>query len=535
MLPSLYTQAACGQCHLGPEVPEAYVLNQGRQLISQAGCVACHEIPGFQKPEQIGPDLTGIGSKVNPYWLYRWLHKPGQYLPRTWMPNPLLNEQEARVLTTYLLAHKDPALERSSVPIQSPEVDDQTVENGRRLYSEARCISCHAQNGRGGTIGPEMTKVASKLTHRWLLSWLENPQRYLPKTRMPQFSFPEKDVRAVAAYIESQFVDEELDPEEAAALEASLPRPSEEVLRQGETLFHKHGCAGCHTIAGILPKGKLGPELDGIGTKDVDRLDFARTTIPRTLSSWLFLKVRHPRAFGANLRMPEYDLTEEQVHAIVTALLSITGRRIPSKFLPPAASASSYNPQGPFGKILGKYKCLTCHRIFGRGGDLAPDLSIAASQAKPEWIANYFKLPYSLRPILEERMPLLHMSDQEIKTSVDYFQTVLIRDEVAKDVPFNLRDPALINQGRELFFSKYGCQGCHQINLKGGYVGPALDGVNTRLYAGYIYRWLKNPQAFRPETIEPRRGLSDDEAAALTAYVYSLPPVKAPGVAAAGQ
>jgi len=56
----------------------------------------------------------------------------------------------------------------------------------------------------------------------------------------------------------------------------------------------------------------------------------------------------------------------------------------------------------------------------------------------------------------------------------------------------------------------------------GGYVGPPLDKAGNRLTPGWIYHWLLNPQKYKPETLEPRAGLSDAEAKDLTAYLMSL-------------
>jgi cytochrome c1 len=38
----------------------------------------------------------------------------------------------------------------------------------------------------------------------------------------------------------------------------------------------------------------------------------------------------------------------------------------------------------------------------------------------------------------------------------------------------------------------------------------------------WIYAWLKDPQALRPGSMEPKWQMSDDDARALTAYLMSL-------------
>ncbi len=520
MLPSQYLQASCGQCHAGDAVPEAWVLNAGREWIQKSGCTGCHKIPGFARRVPIGPDLDGIGSKARPLWLFRWLKNPKDYLERTSMPNFQLSDGDARLLTGFLLAQK------VAVPETTVSSDRAVIELGQLRYREARCISCHAQGGRGGTFGPDLGRAGGKVRPAWLESWLRDPKALFAQTRMPQFSFPEKDIRAVVAYIESEFADSSIDDQQEQELMRLLPAPSRESLSAGQELYHRLGCGGCHRLKQMEGQGEFGPDLAGIGSKDVDRLDFGNLGVERNLWSWLFAKVKTPRAFGKSLKMPDFGLSEEEAREITVALLSVSDKKIPPRYLASGQKAHGPRPQGDFGKVLKKYECLSCHTINGEGGKIAPDLSIIGSQAKPQWIASYFRLPYSLRPILTERMPLLGMSDQEIRTAVGYFQTVLLDDSISPEIfPQGRPDGQEIAHGKELYFNKFGCQGCHQIQTAGGYVGPPLDGAGGRLLSGYVYTYLKNPQKIKPAVIEPNYDLSDADARALTAYVVSLPAI----------
>lgn len=518
MLPSQYLQSSCGQCHAGAAVPEAWVLNAGRELIEKSGCVGCHKIPGFSRSGPIGPDLDGIGSKVRPLWLFRWLKNPKDYLERTSMPDFQLSDEEARLLTAFLLSQK--------VPVPEPTVssDHAVIETGQLLYRQARCISCHAQGGRGGTFGPDLGKVGGKVRSGWLESWLRDPKALFPQTRMPQFSFPEKDIHAVAAYVGSEFADSSMDDRQEQELVRSLPPASRESLAAGQNLYRRLGCGGCHRLKQMEGQIEFGPDLTGIGSKDADRLDFGNLRLQRDLWSWLFAKVKTPRAFGKSLKMPTFGFSDEQSREIVVALLSLSDKKIPSRYLASEKKPSPMYAQGSFGKLLKKYECLSCHPIRGESGKLAPDLSIIGSQVRPQWIASYFRLPYSLRPILTERMPLLGMSDQEISTAVGYFQTVLLDDSVPQELFSQGRpDAQEAAHGKELYFNKYGCQACHQVQTAGGYVGPPLDGVGGRLFSGYVFAYLKNPQKFKPAVLEPDYHLNDSDARALTAYLVSLP------------
>lgn len=84
-----------------------------------------------------------------------------------------------------------------------------------------------------------------------------------------------------------------------------------------------------------------------------------------------------------------------------------------------------------------------------------------------------------------------------------------------------------VELGKRLYQNKYGCNGCHSIAEEGGKVGPALDRAGFRLNGTWIYRWLKNPQAMKPETRMPALGLSDADAKAVTTYLGTLRAPKA--------
>ena len=80
----------------------------------------------------------------------------------------------------------------------------------------------------------------------------------------------------------------------------------------------------------------------------------------------------------------------------------------------------------------------------------------------------------------------------------------------------------MVALGKRLYSNKYGCNGCHSIGEEGGKVGPALDRAGFRLNGTWIYRWVKNPQAMKPETRMPALGLGDADAKAVTMYLGTL-------------
>lgn len=90
---------------------EAGEVAQGREIIRDLGCSACHTIPGVPGPYgQIGPSLDGFASRryiggVLPNTsdnLLRWLQDPPAISPQTVMPNIGISEAEARDIAAYL-------------------------------------------------------------------------------------------------------------------------------------------------------------------------------------------------------------------------------------------------------------------------------------------------------------------------------------------------------------------------------------------------------------------------------------------------
>jgi len=45
---------------------------------------------------------------------------------------------------------------------------------------------------------------------------------------------------------------------------------------RGKKLIQEYGCFGCHNIKGIDAKIKIGPDLDGIGSKELEKFDFGK-------------------------------------------------------------------------------------------------------------------------------------------------------------------------------------------------------------------------------------------------------------------
>ena len=518
LLPRRYIESSCGKCHFGQELKDTPELNMGRKLVADFNCVGCHDIPGMKKT--FIPSLDGIGSKVTSRnWIVYWLKNPSHVLPKTKMPNFLLSKEEINYLADFLMSFKtfsgNAQLDSLPVIYKQKKDNDDFIEQGKTTFREARCISCHAIEGRGGHLAPDLSKIASKANAIWIYNYISNPKKFQPGVEMPQFGFTTEEVASVTAYIESEFVDWDM-PEDTV----KYTRPPV-FFEQGLSVFNKYNCGGCHKLNVKGLAENRGPELTTIGSKNIYQIAWGKSYIPHTVFNYIENKIKTPRLFGGRTRMPVFNFTKQQIEAVTTYLYSHQIKDLPINYYQITAKNSSYFPKGEVGAIVKKYSCMKCHTINGNGGSIAPDLSIVGSKLQNEWIRNYFNVPYSLRPIVEERMPKLFISDNEIKTIINYFDTVLLDDSLS--IPVKIpTDKSNIERGKSLMNEKYGCKGCHIIEGKGGYVGPPLDNVGNRLKKEWIYNWIINPQKFIPETIEPRTGMPREDALDITAYLMTL-------------
>jgi mono/diheme cytochrome c family protein len=542
LLPLHFIQASCGTCHRA-DLEQTPQLNRGRALLVQLNCVGCHRVRDVERPEMLGPDLTNIGTKVSRPWIYKWLKEPRTItdasgnvtvngyetggVPR--MPQFHLKEQELRDLSGFLSTlqtkpvstyHFDPRV------LSAGKADP--ADQGELRFRQMFCSTCHSLSVTragttsliGGDIGPELTKVGSKVNPDWLVAWLRDPQAYLAHSKMPRYQWSDADLYDVVQYITKRLTD----PDLLSGL-PSLGSPTADEIQRGRRLFLDKGCASCHVIEGIPAQRDLGPDLSAIGGKDVSQLSFGESKIPRNLIAYLQAKITDPLSVNAAARMPNYGLSAEDLDALTTALLGMTGAPATAGMqkLVVLRSQPDFHPAGEFGSVYERYKCYVCHQFNGFGGTLAPDLSFEGSRAQRQWLIDFLKDPKTVRPTLILRMPKFNMTDQEAATLAAYISTALNSPNVDSAAIDNKQfTPEKAALGKQLYEVKYQCQSCHTIGATGGYVGPNLNNAGNWLTPAWIEAWLRNPQQLVPDTIEPRRAFTKDEIQALTAYLLTL-------------
>lgn len=521
ILPARYIESGCGQCHR-MSLESTPQLNQGRTLLAGYGCVQCHTLKlpdgGIMQATQDAPSLSHVADKTTREWIFAWLKDPQAYAVSATMPNFKLKDGDIRDISAFLIANSTPIPGDTSAPIGQNAADPTA---GAILYGESFCASCHAienaaGNLVGGNVGPELTHIGNKAKSEWLRAWVRNPRVYDARTEMPHYRFTDQQVAIMEGFLLAK-----ADSDFLARVHLDPATP--EQVAHGKNLVMEYGCASCHEIAGIKKPENFAPELTRIGSKPVSQLIFP-AGMPHTLPDYIAGKIRQPRAFAPGLKMPQYSFSAAQIDALTTALLAQNdrARTLPTALTVPASPVSHYRPAGRAGRIMADLACFSCHTINGRGSDMAPDLTWEGSSVQRKWLEDFLRNPGTLRPALIRRMPRFNLTNEEISTLSDYIMAVYQTPEFEHDsMPDSGYLPAQVEQGRQLFYSKYACQACHILDVKSdkGYIGPTLTGVGSRLTAAWVYHWLKDPQGLRPDTIEPNRNMSDDDAKSLTAFL----------------
>ena len=110
----------------------------------------------------------------------------------------------------------------------------------------------------------------------------------------------------------------------AQKVKSATPAPSDSLARQGQEVFQRSACIGCHTIQGTTAAGIVGPNLTLLG----QRTTIASGTIPNTADN-LFRWINNSAAIKPGSLMPPMGqsaggaLSDDEIRAVSAYLLSL--------------------------------------------------------------------------------------------------------------------------------------------------------------------------------------------------------------------
>ena len=145
--------------------------------------------------------------------------------------------------------------------------------------------------------------------------------------------------------------------------------------------------------------------------QDLDMLN-AKRFAPPTLQAqgakvypdWLFefLKTPIPIRYGLEVRMPTFGFSDEEATALVKYFSALDDEVFPYETI--ALQPSSQRELRVGKRIFDVLQCISCHpeqgEVIPPGSDKTgrPDLALAKSRLKADWVIDWLKDPQSFQP-----------------------------------------------------------------------------------------------------------------------------------------
>jgi cytochrome c oxidase cbb3-type subunit III len=167
-------QGPPGAAQQAPPVPNftADDVTEGKKLF-QGECGECHGVDGSGG---VGPNLHGVIQKRHEQGVFLVIRNG---IPGTGMaPVSNLNDKRAWQVVAYL---------RTLSATDSSDIATGDPVKGKDVYAANGCSICHAIGGKGGGVGPELTRIGEARSPRYLHDFLLDPGKNPPSdARLPE-------------------------------------------------------------------------------------------------------------------------------------------------------------------------------------------------------------------------------------------------------------------------------------------------------------------------------------------------------------
>jgi cytochrome c2 len=290
---------------------------KGIGLFTQKKCVVCHSVwgEGGKKSTDLGRrelrlSLTEIAGKI-------WSHsgQMWQEMKKIGLPFPSFSPKEMADLISYLYF------------IQFYD-ERGNIKEGKKLYREKVCIFCHALEGEGENIGPDLSESEVNFSPIYLASAMWNHaiimEDMLEEKNLPWPRFSGNEMRDLVSYVQEaskasrkEKMEKGIIPLKSKVLFLSESRFDLDLARQGEKIYTAKACHACHSLD--EKRVTMGGGLRNITRRrDLEWL-FHFIKDPKSMLKTDGLAKQLLREFN-NMPMPNQGLADAEVIAIIEYL-----------------------------------------------------------------------------------------------------------------------------------------------------------------------------------------------------------------------
>jgi len=368
-----------------------------------------------------------------------------------------------------------------------------------KLINELGCGNCHSGVRSSQVVknnAPNLNYAGLKYNKSYLYDYLKSPQtvRYhIGNSRMPNFMFSDDEAYALTLYLISKI---------------SLPKERKLLKRRYtsedktfDLINTEYQCTACHSLnnAGI--------------NKSID-LTIAGA---RLQPDWLYDIILKPSAYvPPESPMPTFfndDKDSNKKIAEIVGYLNELGKPrlklLNSNYK--MVKKANDNITAEMGRnIFLSQNCMACHTMDSEKSWFinhnAPDLSAQKMKTQSIWLKQYLNDVSAIRPNgyfpgTGSRMPNFNLKPEEINNISEWLGKASLKTKLEPISAFQSR------KVERLLNDFLPCLGCHELNGKGGKIGPNLSNAGNRLSDGYIKMAIQAPHMVMPESIMPKTAM----------------------------
>lgn len=354
---------------------------------------------------------------------------------------------------------------------------------GAQIFGAKGCVRCHAVNGLGGTVAPDLAQIPQRRSFYELSAAMWNHlSEMATEMRQAGIERPRMTASQVGDLIAFLYTLDYFDP------------PGN--VETGRHLFREKSCVRCHQVGGY--GGVIGPNLDFVSEYG--------SPIMVASAMWNHGPEMMSEMSRRGIARPTF--TGEELVDLISYLES-TARQ-------PAEGPLYVIPGRPDEgrRLFRERQCIRCHSVGGAGGVVGPDLAARDKRSLAEFAAAMWnKAPRMLQAMREREIPTPELHPGEMADIVAYLYSVQYFAEAG--------DP---RAGRRLV-DRSGCLSCHAVRGQGGDRASDLARVRSLNYPAAVTAamWNHITIATGDEATEvPWPVLRPSDFADLTLYLLQL-------------